>query len=200
MIPVIAEKYLSVDEFWALLQTPEFQGKRVELVDGKLVFKQGLDGMAGGTGGEHGEITGDLSAWMWNHVRQHKLGRLTAAETCYVLWQNPDKSGKDIVRCPDIGFVRLDRAPQPFGEGYVPMPPDLAVEVMSPGNITEDMERKIQDYLRYGVQIVWQVFPKTQTIVVHTPEDVKTLTIEDTLDGGTVLPGFKLKVSEIFPA
>ena len=187
----VQQRTIGADEFWEFLQSVEREGKRYELVEG-IIHE-----MPGGTGGDHGEVTGDLFGVVWNFVHQHKLGRLTAAETCYTLYKNPD--GKDTVRCPDIGFVSIERAPQPLPPGYVPFAPDLAVEVISPGNDANDMHNKVLDYLRYGTRLVWLVYPDSQTVVVHTKAGAKTLLSDDTLDGGEVLPGFNLPVRDIFP-
>ncbi|MFN8376322.1 MAG: Uma2 family endonuclease [Anaerolineae bacterium] len=96
------QKFLSADEFWELLQLPENADKRWELYEGVI------HEMAGGTGGEHGEITHQTGRLIGNFVADHKLGRMTAAETCYVLYKNPN--GKDTVHCPDVGFVSIARA------------------------------------------------------------------------------------------
>jgi Uma2 family endonuclease len=174
------------------LQRPENADKHWELFEG-VIYE-----MAGGTGGEHGEITGIVSGFIWNYTFPRKLGRMTAAETCYVLFKNPD--GKDTVHCPDIGFVTIERAPKPFTSGYVPFAPDFAVEVMSPGNDAMVMHNKVLDYLRYGTRLVWLIYPDSQTVVVHTKAGSKTYTLDDTLDGGEVLPGFSLPVRDIFPS
>jgi Uma2 family endonuclease len=187
---VIREKFYTAEEFWEIAHLPEFVDKRLELIEGEIQEMSPA-------GGEHGEVGGDLFGFIWNHVRQNGLGRVTAAETGYILFKDPD--GKDTVRAPDVGFVSSERAPQPFTEKYIPMAPDLAVEVVSPGDSADEIETKVTQYLRYGVRMVIVVYPTTKTVLVHTPTGLKRLTIEDTLDGGDVLPGFTLKVREIFP-
>lgn len=187
----VAEQFITTDEFWEITQRAENQDKRFELVDGVMVE------MAGGTGGDHGEVTHQIGRLVGNHVADHRLGRMTAAETCYVLWKNP--SGKDTVRCPDAGFVTMERAPKPFAPGYIPFAPDFAVEVVSPSNDATEIHNKVLDYLRYGTRLVWVVYPDSRTVFVHTQSGSKILTVEDTLDGGDVLPGFKLAVKDIFP-
>jgi len=153
--------------------------------------------MAGGTGGMHGEVGSNVGGFVWIHARENRLGRVTNAETCYVLYKNPH--GKDIVRCPDVGFISLERAPQPLGAGYVPFAPDLAIEIISPSNQADEIQNKVLDYLRYGTRLVWVVYPESQTVNVYTPSSSQILTTEDTLNGGEVLPGFSLAVKEIFP-
>jgi len=187
---VIQEKFYTAEEFWEISHRPENANKRLELVEGEIREMTPA-------GGEHGEVTFDLGLFVGNFVKKHNLGRVTAAETGYVLFKNP--KGKDTVRGPDIGFISIERAPQPFAGKFIPMPPDLAVEVVSPEDAADEVDEKVQLYLRYGVRLVWVVYPKTKAIIVHTADSMYRLSVNDTLDGGDVLPGFTLKVSEIFP-
>ncbi|MBC7812284.1 MAG: Uma2 family endonuclease [Burkholderiales bacterium] len=187
----VEQRTISADEFWDFMLNAEREGKRFELVEGVI------HEMPGGTGGDHGETTHQLGRLVGNHVADHHLGRMTAAETCYVLYKNPN--GKDTVRCPDIGFVSIERAPKPLAAGYVPFAPDLAVEVVSPGNEASDMHNKVLDYLRYGTRLVWLVYPDSQTVVVYTKDGSNIVLRDDTLDGGDVLPDFSLLVRDIFP-
>ncbi|MEZ4670347.1 MAG: Uma2 family endonuclease [Anaerolineae bacterium] len=82
----------------------------------------------------------------------------------------------------------------------MPMPPDLAaVEVVSPGDSAKEIEEKMRDYLRHGVRLIWVMYPSLKSIIVRKPGAMTELSGEDMLEGGDVLPGFKVKVSEIFP-
>ena len=79
------------------------------------------------------------------------------------------------------------------------MAPDLAVEVLSAGNTAREMARKRQEYFAAGVQVVWQVDPNARTVEVFTAPDQSTVLHEaQTLEGGTVLPGFTLPLQELF--
>lgn len=187
---VIREKWVTADEFWEFIQLPENAGRRLELVEGVICEMSPA-------GGEHGEVIVELTLLIGNFVKQHQLGRVTAAETGYILFQNP--GDRDTVRGPDVGFISKERAPQPLGERFVPVAPDLAVEVVSPWDRADEVEAKVLEYLRYDVRLVWVVYPASHTIMVHTAASIRRLTAEDTLDGGDVLPGFAVKVSEIFP-
>ena len=108
-----------------------------------------------------------------------------------------------LVRIPDVAFMR--KAQFPGGRvGTEPIPdihPDLAVEVLSPSNTVEEMDEKLRDYFRSGTTLVWYVEPDTCSVLVFTdPEraNAKRLSVADTLDGGTVLPGFALPVAALF--
>jgi Uma2 family endonuclease len=179
---VISERLYSADAFWELAQLPEHSGKRLELVNGEIREKVPA-------GGEHGEIAFDLGLLVGSYVKQHHLGRVTAAETGYIL-----HTDADTVRAPDVGFVRLERAPEPFAEIFIPLAPDLAIEVVSPGDKAHEIEEKVLDYLSYGVRAVWIVYPSSRTLVIHTIDGMK-----DMLEGSDILPGFKIAVNEIFP-
>jgi Uma2 family endonuclease len=188
---VIQEKFYTAEEFWEFSHRPENANKRLALVEGEIREMTPA-------GGEHGEITFDFGLVIGNFVKARNLGRVTAAETGYILDADPI-TGKDTVRGPDIGFVSIERAPQPFRGKFIPMPPDLAIEVVSPDDRADEIEAKVQLYLRYGVRMVVVVYPSSKSVVVHRSDRMYRLTSEDTLDFGDVLPGFTLKVSEIFP-
>ncbi|MBA3874623.1 MAG: Uma2 family endonuclease [Anaerolineae bacterium] len=183
-------KTYSVDEFWDYIHLPENAGRQLELVNGEIRE------MAP-TGGEHGEITFDFSLMIGNFVKKNKLGRLTAAETGYIFGIKPD--GKPDVRAPDIGFVSIERAPEPFGSKFIPLVPDLVVEVVSPGDEAKETEEKIQFYLDNGVRLIWVMYPSIKSIFVRKIDEAKKLSRNDVLSGEDVLPGFEVKVSEIFP-
>jgi Uma2 family endonuclease len=106
-----------------------------------------------------------------------------------------------LVRAPDLAFTYLDRTPdRRVPDEPVPdLAPDLAVEVLSEGNTREEMERKPKEYFFSEVQLVWYVDPRTRTVRVYTPPDrVVELGTADALDGGTVLPGFSVRVAQLF--
>ncbi|MBN8592975.1 MAG: Uma2 family endonuclease [Anaerolineae bacterium] len=192
MLEATLEKFYTVEEFWELCQLPEYTGRHLELVEGELVEMSP-------TGGEHGETTLDLSGRLWIFNREHRLGRLTAAETAYILYQDPDPAVKPTIRAPDVGFVRLERAPEPFGAGFIPLVPDLAVEVISPSEKVGDVENKLRDYLRYGVRLIWMIYPGSH-VMVYSRGTVRRLIADDQLDGEDVLPGFSVRVGDMFPS
>jgi Uma2 family endonuclease len=78
--------------------------------------------------------------------------------------------------------------PEGLSDGYAPFAPDLAVEVVSPNDSAEDIEKKVIEYLRYSTRMVWVFYPTTQTVVVDTPQGTQRLDTDGTLDGGDVLP------------
>lgn len=136
-------------------------------------------------------IAAIMSAFIGVFVMQHNLGHVTGADGGYVV------GGERYI--PDVGFITYERQPTlTYDNGYLPSAPDLAVEVLSPANLDVDMDVKIANYLAAGT-VVWRVKPLEQQVAVFVPETpVKILSITETLDGGAVLPGFKLPLKDIF--
>src|SRR4029450_3435325 len=106
-----------------------------------------------------------------------------------------------LVRIPDVAFASWDR----FPGGEIPtdpvpdIAPDLAVEVLSPGNTPGEMSRKLREYFAAGVRLVWFVDPKTKSVTVYTSRTrSKTIPSTGTLDFGKVLPGFEVSVASLF--
>jgi Uma2 family endonuclease len=146
---------------------------------------------------KHGRDALKLGWFITGFVMEHKLGETTAAETGYILFKGPD--GKDTVRAPDVGFISAARVPKDgLPDGYFPGAPDLAVEVISPGDEADEVQFKVTQYLKYGTRLIWLIYGKSQTVVAYTPTGSKTFDIDSVLDGGDVLPGFKLAVRDIF--
>lgn len=137
-----------------------------------------------------------LAMFVTSCVKPHKLGYVTAAKTGYIL----DLPGKgDTVLAPDVGFIRRDQLPNGMPEtGYIPAPPDLAIEIVSPNDAADEIEAKIQDYLAGGTRLIWYLYLKTRTLHVITVAGAIRLGENDTLDGGDVLPGFTLALKDLF--
>jgi len=138
----------------------------------------------------HGEISSKIVILLGNHVLQNQLGRVYTAETTFQI----GKSG----RKPDVAFVSQERLPENRYQAS-PIPPDLAVEVVSPSDKVYDIQEKALEYLAAGTQMVWVVEPIAKTVIVYrSPSDIKILTINDTLTGEDVIEGFQCSVAEIF--
>jgi Uma2 family endonuclease len=164
-------------------------GKRRELVAGELREMPP-------SGHEHGRVTMRFSAPLSLFVDEHNLGAVYAAETGFLLAKNPDT-----VRGPDVAFVARERlASVPKGRGYFPGAPDLAVEVVSPGDTYSEVEAKVEEWLEAGSRMVVVVNPRNETLKVYRGvADVARLTVADTFDGADVVPGFRISVRRIFP-
>ena len=163
-------------------------GFSYELVRGELVKLMG-------TGLEHAYIADNCYWNLGAYIRRNNLGRVFSSQLSYILARDPDT-----VRIPDLGFIRRERL-DTVGviQGYFPGPPDLAIEVISPSNSYSDVAEKVFDYLEAGTLMVIVLEPRTHTVSVHrSPTDIVALTEADTLDGGDVVPGWRMPVSEIF--
>ncbi|MBM3239662.1 Uma2 family endonuclease [Candidatus Poribacteria bacterium] len=138
----------------------------------------------------HGEISSNIVILLGNHVRQNQLGRIYTAETTFQIGESGRK--------PDVAFVSQERLPENRHQAS-PIPPDLAVEVVSPTDKVYDVQEKALEYLDAGTKMVWVIEPIAKTVTVYrSPSDIKILTPNDTLTGEEVIKGFQCAVSEIF--
>ena len=146
-------------------------------------------------GGPHGAAASNLVFLLTAHVRQHGLGRVFTDGPGYELVRLPRT-----VRVPDGSFVRADRLPESgIGPGLLKLAPDLAIEVLSPSETASELEEKLDDYLISGTSLIWVVDPIRRTVmVVSADAPVRWLREGDTLDAGSVVPGFACAVSDIF--
>lgn len=172
-----------------LLQLPS-NGKRCELIRGELK-------MMSPAGWEHGRIAGRIMAFLFQFVHERNLGAVLAAETGFLIEQDPDT-----IRAPDAAFVAKARIEQnePVA-GFWRGAPDLAVEVISPSESYVQVDQKVTQWLEAGCRIVWVINPRRQTVQVfdqQTPKQINVLNAADTITGGEVLPGFELQVEKLF--
>lgn len=157
-----------------------------ELTDGEpveLTFSGGIAAL----------IAARLGGHVYTHLLDHPIGYAFGADCGFVLF--PDRH---TVRAPDFAFVRRERLPH-IPDTFVPMPPDLAVEVLSPWDRIPDALAKTAMYLQAGVPLIWLIDPVKRTATVFR-QDAAPLTIgeADSLDGGDVLPGFALPLAILF--
>lgn len=168
-----------------LLRMPDASCRR-ELIRGEVREKPPA-------GFQHGTVAMELGSLLATFVRTHRLGKVIAAETGFILQRDPDT-----VRAPDVAFISQQRLPA--GEpptGFPELAPDLVAEVVSPGDTTKEV--KVEEWLRAGVTLVWVVYPSSRSVVVYkSREEVSVLGEEDTLTGDPVLPGFQCQVRELF--
>ena len=179
---------MTADEFF---NSPYSEG--FELVNGRVVSRNSGFEIDMPTGAKHGAVTDELESRISYFVRENKLGKVFAAETGFIL-------AEGTVRGIDIAFVGNEKLAE-FGipESFFPTAPDLAVEVISPGNSAEEIQDKIEQYISTGTKLVWIVYPKRKTVHVHRRSNlIKVLQDTDELDGEDVLPNFKVRLSEIF--
>ena len=139
---------------------------------------------------KHGKISLKLGSRLLLHVDENRLGNVYPAPTGF-------RVGERLL-IPDIAFVSIARIPEDTDKAS-PIPPDLAVEVVSPTDVLNRIVEKAFAYLEVGTQLVWVVEPKSKTVMVYRSEtDIKLLTRNDTLTGEDVVEGFACSVAELF--
>jgi Uma2 family endonuclease len=161
-----------------------------ELVHGELVERH--------MGAESSWIAGNLFALITLFYQGRAPGHLFIADCGYQCYaDDPSK-----VRKPDLSFVRKGRFPKGrVPKGYIRIPPDLAAEVLSPSDLADEAEVKVEEYLDAGVPLVWVISPKAETVTVYRADrSAVKLHDADELSGENVLPGFRCKVSDLFVA
>ena len=180
----VVRQQVTADE---LFYMPD-DGFRYELVQGELR-------QMNPAGNVHGRVAMSFAWRLAQYVDENQLGVVYAAETGFRLATDPDT-----VRAPDVAFVSQARV-EAVGEaeGFWPEAPDLAVEVISPGDSYADIEEKIFAWLDAGTKMVVVVNPRQRSATVYrSPSDITALAEADILDGADVVPGFGLAVREIF--
>lgn len=169
-----------------VLRILDHENRLCELVDGILVEKT--------TGFDESRLAADLIFVLNGFVKPRKLGIVTGADGTI-------KLARGLVRIPDVAYFPWDRLPN-RRRPRQPIPriaPDLAVEVLSPSNTRQEMQRKLKDYFAAGVRLVWYIDPAALTAQAYTsPTAKKTLRENQALDGTDVLPGFSLPLRELF--
>lgn len=162
------------------------RSRQCELVDGLLVQKE--------AGVRKALVEVVVGVCLVDHVRPRKLGAVTMAN-------GPHRVGPGVVRLPDVAFTRWHRLLTAAGDipDIAPCGPDLVVEIPTSGNTPGELSRKRREFFAAGTRLVWEIDPDARTVNVFTrPDHGTTLTAADTLDGGAVLPGFRLPLAELF--
>jgi Uma2 family endonuclease len=163
-------------------------GKRYELIEGKLIE------MAP-TGLLHGSVEGNIFGLLWNYVRQHQLGRVLVGEVGFYT-----RGDAHTVRGADIAFIRAEKIAEPtLPEGFSSIAPDLVVEVVSPHDRGAEIVAKVAEWLAFGVEAVWIVYPSAQSVHVYTDmRSSRILSGDDLLEGHGALAGFSVPVRKLF--
>jgi Uma2 family endonuclease len=169
-----------------VLNILDHENRLCELIDGTLVEKA--------MGVLESCLALDINRWLGNFVDEHDLGILSGADGTLRLMPG-------LVRMPDIAFISWKQLPsRKYPNEPIPsLIPELAVEVLSESNTRGEMKRKLGEYFSTGTQLVWIVDPVQRTVDVHTaPDRFTRLKESETLDGGTLLPGFRLPLKRLF--
>lgn len=180
---MITKSLLTADE---LEQMPDDDSVQLELDEGELITMPPA-------GADHGYFEIELASELRNFVKRHKLGRVYSGDTGFRL---SDRT----VRSPDVAFVREERVAELHpAEGFARGAPDLAVEIYSPSESFRQIARKVKQYLAAGCQVVLVVNRKVQQIdVFKADRSETTLYAQDLLEIPELLPGFSVRVGELF--
>jgi Uma2 family endonuclease len=176
---------VTVDELAAM---PD--AERFELIDGTLVERE--------MSPECAYVALKIGRKLDEFFDSRPIGYVFSETAGYTL--RPEETEQ--LRLPDVSVVLKSKIP----DGRLPktrfdFAPDLAVEVLSPSDLVYNVEDKIQDYLKSGTRLVWQVNPSARRVIVYRPDGTQSIFgPNDELTGETLLPGFRLKVGDIFPA
>lgn len=155
-----------------------------EIVDGEKEIKM--------AGAKHGEICAQITGELFSYLKGNKAGRIYSSNTTFQIGQNE--------RMPDVAFVSAARTP-PEGSpsGKWELAPDLAVEVISPTDVWEKVNRKVREYFAAGTQQVWLVSQEAEEVMIYdSPTLIKVVTAAEYLTSETLLPGFKCRVADLF--
>lgn len=179
----VQTRRMSIEEFDRFVTLPENAERLFEYIGGEVVEVVSSQRASA--------IAYNIGFFIKLHLRTHDIaGLVTGADGGYMI------AGERYI--PDVAFVSRARQAEPSDQPYSPVPPDLAVEVLSPSNTPHEMRLKVVNYLAAG-SVVWVVDPDRQAVEVYTPGRAgKTVHLDETLEGDEVLPGFALPVKDIF--
>ncbi len=169
-----------------LMALPE-DAVRYELLQGELI-------VAPPPGPGHGYHQFNIGRDLGNYVRSRGLG-VVLGEVGFLLARDPDT-----VLAPDVAFIATANLIEDWQTlPYWPGPPDLAVEVISPSDTIVGVTKKAQRFLSAGAKAVWVVNPRRKTVTVYAHDaPPKIWGIDDDIDGGELLPGFRMAVRDVF--
>lgn len=139
-------------------------------------------------------VGGQIYGFLFTFLANNRLGHLFTSDCGYTCFPNHN------LRKPDVSFVLLGRLlGEEIPSGWLTIPPDLAVEVLSPGDVADEMDKKVQEYLTVGVRLVWEVHPASRTVIIHRANGtIAALNETDSLSGEDVIPGFSIPLAKIF--
>lgn len=182
-----ATERMTAEEFYDWVHSPAQANKWFELVRGEVIelpppMKP------------HGFVCLNVGRILGNFTYQQGKGYLTGNGSGVILERGPDT-----VRGPDVAYYEDAQTFADLHPKHGEVPPRLAVEVLSPNDRLGRVNRKITDYLRSGVGLVWLIDPETRNVTVYRPGKEPYVVEEDQeLTGEDVLPGFRCRVAEFF--
>jgi len=181
----VSQKLITAEEFLRMPQPAD--GSRQELIQGVVITMPP-------PGGRHGVCCLKIGRKVGNFVDEKQLGTVTSNDDGFITERDPDT-----VRGADVAFWSRESLPE-VPAGYIAVPPDLAVEVVSPDDHFARIQKKVLHYQTHGVRLLWVVDPDDRSVTVYRPEGLPRILGEnDTLSGEEIVPGFSCRVGELFP-
>ena len=187
---IVKQRLYDIDDLWEIVCQADNANQRFELINGELIE------MAP-TGEQHGLIAGVLFAHILSFDPRFELG-IPAVEAGYYAPHD-----RRTLLSPDVAFRRTDGDAPPLSKTFVPIMPDLAVEIVSPSNTMPQIRRKAAIYLQHGAQLVWIIIPNKKTAEVCKLDEeggiqTESIAADGSLSGENVLPGFELPLRRLF--
>jgi len=176
-------KLYTVDEFEQFIARPENSDRYFELINGEIVEKVPTE--------LHGYISVNVTTELRIWIKKTGKGRVVVE----VRHQNP--GDRYNARQPDISYY-ADASRPIVEKGAVYQMPDLAIEIKSPDDSYKKLREKADYYLEHGTKVVWLIYPEKRWVEVLTLADFHIARAGEILDGGDLLPGFSMKVDDIF--
>jgi Uma2 family endonuclease len=185
-------KLLTADEYAEIKDEP---GWHSELTEGRVVHMPTVKDL------RHGWVLDNLMRRISPYVYEHKLGRITYQREGYDISMQGEEG--ETVWAPDMAFLRAERVPAALQamaqKHYVPLAPDLVVEVISPSQTRNEARERAQRWLAAGTRLVWNIWIDQQKVDAWTPDEpVQSLRTGKALDGLEVVPGFTMPIAELF--
>jgi Uma2 family endonuclease len=181
----MAQKLITAEEFARMPEPPD--GSRQELVQGVIITMPP-------PGGLHGICCLKAGRVLGNFVYDKGLGQVASNDAGFITERDPDT-----VRGADVAFWSRERLPE-VPKGYIGVPPDIAVEVVSPEDHFLRVQKKVTHYMTHGVRVLWVVDPEDRSVTVYRPDQgLRILANSDTLSCEDVLPGFSCRVADLLP-
>jgi Uma2 family endonuclease len=181
---VLQRTFVTPEAFDRFVDLPENADKLFEYIAGEIVEVPSNPYASA--------IASNISFCIAEFIHGNRAGHITGEGAGYIV------NGERYV--PNVAYISRLRMPElPRAIGYVSAAPDLIVEVPSPADKSQHLQIKIANYLASGT-LLWIVYPETKTVEIYAPGQLmRWVGIDDTIDGGDVLPGFTLAVRDIFP-
>jgi Uma2 family endonuclease len=181
---------LTTRDFAAFLALHADEGRDFELLDGEVYAIMP-------SSGKPSEISAEALGHLWLFLKQHPIAHITDAQGGYNLDEHTTVA-------PDVGVILKARLPTMPKSGFIPIRPDLVVEVISPSDLenpAERIDRKRQAYQKAGVPLLWYLYPETEQVYVYRAgtHEAQIIGADGTLSGDPVLPGFTPPVRDLFP-